>query len=243
MTHVFTDDGKMHPATAIKVGACYVTNILTKERNGYDAVQMGFDTKRVSRALAGHYKGVGNLKEGRGFRFVREVSLPQAANVNKGDQIDINTFETGDNITVKGTSKGRGFAGVVKRHGFHGHPATHGHKDQLRMPGSIGAGGVQRVFKGMRMGGHMGDATITIKGAEVLRVDDEEQILYLKGGVPGARNSYVILKSEGDLKVVSTEEKVETTIEETPVENDIAPVPEAEASEEKKENETVSKQT
>lgn len=226
MTHVFTDDGKMHPATMIKTGACYVTNVLTKERDGYDAVQMGFDTKNETQAVRGQYKGVGNLKEGKGFRFVKEVAFKKTAAVKKGDLIDLNTFEAGDDVTVVGWSKGRGFAGVVKRHGFRGHPSTHGHKDQLRMPGSIGAGGVQRVFKGMRMGGHMGDAQITVKGAEVLRVDAEAQILYLKGGIPGARNSYVILKAEGDLKVASQEELPTTPVmEETPVvaEETVAP--------------------
>ncbi len=189
----------------VKIGACYVTNVLTKEHDGYDAVQMGFDTKNETQAVRGQYKGVGNLKEGKGFRFVKEVPSKTAVSVKKGDLIDPATFEFGDDVTVVGWSKGRGFTGVVKRHGFRGHPSTHGHKDQLRMPGSIGAGGVQRVFKGMRMGGHMGDAQITVKGAEVLRVDSEQQVVYLKGGIPGARNSYVILKAEGDLKVVSSE--------------------------------------
>jgi large subunit ribosomal protein L3 len=111
------------------------------------------------------------------------------------------TFAAGDMVKVTGTSKGKGFQGVVHRYGFHGHPATHGHKDQERMPGSIGAGGVQHVFKGIRMGGHMGDEQVSVKNLEIVKVDVENNIIYIRGAVPGARNGLVEIIGEGELKV------------------------------------------
>jgi len=151
-------------------------------------------------------------------RTLKEFRLAEneVENLKRGDVITIETFEKGDKVAVVGTSKGHGFQGGVKRYGFHGHPASHGHKDQERMPGSIGSTGPQRVFKDTRMAGHMGDAQITVKGLEIIDLDIAKNIIYVKGAVPGARNGLVILKGEGELKVQKNAEPVK--IEEIPVE-------------------------
>jgi large subunit ribosomal protein L3 len=139
------------------------------------------------------------------FRVLKEFQTTQP--VKRGDVILADTFVAGELINVTGTSKGKGFAGVVKRHHFRGGPASHGHKDNLRAPGSIGAGGVQRVFKGMRMAGHMGDEQVTVQNLEIVAVDTEKNEILIKGAVPGARNSLIVLKTNaGDLVVKAAEE-------------------------------------
>ncbi len=188
MTQKFADDGRVIPVTAILAGPCTVTQVKTAETDGYQAVQVGFgNKKKISKPLAGHLKDLEN------FAFIREFRLKNqdATELKRGDKISVTDFNQGDVVQVTGTSKGKGFQGVVRRHGFHGSPASHGHKDQLRMSGSIGAGGVQHVFKGMRMGGHMGDDQITVKNLEVVDIDPTQNILYIKGAVPGARNGLV----------------------------------------------------
>jgi large subunit ribosomal protein L3 len=149
--------------------------------------------------------------------------------MNVGDEINVSAFSEGDKVTVVSISKGKGFQGVVKRHGFHGSPKTHGHKDQLRMPGSIGSTDPARVFKGTRMGGRMGGDTVTVKNLEIIEIDTANNILYIKGAVPGARGAFVEVLAPGELSFVEkksatekveevkTEEKVEEKVEETPV--------------------------
>jgi large subunit ribosomal protein L3 len=154
-------------------------------------------------------------------RFLREI--PQASTgVKRGDVFTVTTFATGEKVAVVGTSKGRGFQGVVKRHGFAGGPASHGHKDNLRMPGSIGAGGVQRVFKDMRMGGHMGDEQITVKNLEVIVVKPEVNELWIKGAIPGARNGLVLISTaHGEITIERSLTDAPAPVavkEETPVE-------------------------
>src|SRR3989338_8657430 len=128
-------------------------------------------------------------------RFLRSFQYPGAApDLARGAAVAADIFAAGETVTVSGTSKGKGFAGVMKRHGFHGHPASHGHKDSARAPGSIGAGGVQRVMKGRRMAGRMGGDRVTVKKVRVVKVDAEKGMLYVKGAVPGARNSLVVIK-------------------------------------------------
>ncbi|MDO8505493.1 MAG: 50S ribosomal protein L3 [bacterium] len=190
MTQTWTEKGRVVPVTIIEAGPCTVTQIRTKEKDGYTAVQVGFGArkiKNVSKALKGHYKELIPM------RFVKEFRGEAQEGMTRGSQIDVSVFAPGEFVKVTGVSKGQGFQGVVKRHRFHGHPATHGHKDQLRMPGAIGAGGLQHVRKGMRMAGRMGGEQITVSNLEVISVDKEKNRLMLKGAVPGARNSLVTI--------------------------------------------------
>ncbi len=204
MTRVFMDDGSAVPVTAISGGECYVTDIKTVDRDGYTAVQIGFDSaKKMTKAMKGHLKGLN-------VRHLKEFRVDSVDGIEKGKKIDVSTFVVGDLVKVVGKTKGRGFQGVVKRHGFKGSPASHGHKDQLRMPGSIGATDAARVFKGKRMGGHMGNAQSTVANLEVIKVDLENNILFLKGAVPGARGSLLSLKADGELTFV--EDKPETVV-------------------------------
>lgn len=170
-----------------------VTQVKKKEKEGYDAVQMGFGArKRLSKSVAGHVKNAGTFRWLREFRFTKE-----APTLAVGDQLTVAQFAEGDVVRVTGTSKGKGFAGVVKRHHFRGHPHTHGHKDQERMPGSIGSrrerGGP--IEKGKRMAGHMGVDRVTVKNLPVIKIDPEKRYLYVKGAVPGARNALVMISS------------------------------------------------
>lgn len=190
MTRTFMPDGTVVPATRLKSSGCVVTQIKRQEPDGYEAVQIGMGTKRrLNKPQAGHLKASGAAP-----RYVREVRVP-VDQYTVGQAIDVAQFAVGDTVQVTGVSKGKGFQGVVKRHGFHGHPTTHGHKDQARMPGSIGAGGVQHVRKGMRMAGHMGDEQVTVAGLRVVAVDAEAGELIVKGAVPGARNSLVLVRA------------------------------------------------
>jgi len=148
--------------------------------------------------------------------------------LKRGDMFDVTTFVTGDRVQVTGTSKGKGFQGVVKRHGFAGGPASHGHKDNLRMPGSIGAGGVQRVFKGMRMGGHMGDAQTTVKNLEIVEVHPDTNELLIKGAVPGARGGLLLIATEeGNVTVTSSAFETSVATPEVAVEETVVEVVES----------------
>ncbi len=188
MSQVYGSDGSVIPVTLVKAGPCYVTKVATKERDGYEAVQVGFEViKKLNKAEAGHLKDLPKLRHLAEFR----VEKPSA---QRGDLIEANVFAAGDTVQVMGISKGKGFQGVVKRHGFHGHPTTHGHKDQTRMPGSIGAGGVQHVLKGRRMAGHMGSDQVTVKNLKVIEVR-EGGVLAIKGAIPGARNTIIHIQS------------------------------------------------
>lgn len=190
MSQRFREDGTVIPVTLITAGPCKVTQVKTKEKDGHNAVQIGFDiVKKINKAEAGHLKGLEN------FRHLVELGVDKPEEYQRGQEIKISIFKPGDKVQVVGTSKGKGFAGVVKRHHFHGHPPTHGHKDALRMPGSIGAGGVQRVFKGLRMAGRMGGERITIKNLEVIEVDETKNLVALKGAVPGKRGGLVLIQS------------------------------------------------
>jgi large subunit ribosomal protein L3 len=196
MTQVWHGDAAI-AVSPVQVGPCVVTQVKNSKKDGYEAVQIGYGTKkakRVKKPQAGHLKDLGNLRKLKEFRVKDEV-------LKRGDIIDISTFISGDMVDVTGTSKGKGFQGVVKRHGFHGHPKTHGTKDAVRMPGSIGATGPAHVFKGMRMAGHMGDVQITTKNLEIVQVDEANNVLYIKGSVPGATNGVVVIKGKGELKI------------------------------------------
>jgi len=198
--------------TKVQAGPCSVVQIKNKKTDGYEAVQIGFGEKKeknIRKPQKGHLAKVvkANPAVKPNIRTLREFRV-ENSNLNMGDIIDVTSFKAGDAIKIVGTSKGKGFQGVVKRHGFHGQDKTHGHKDQERMPGSIGATANQRVYKGTRMGGRMGSDRVTMP-AEVIEVDKENNILYIKGGVPGARNSLVLIIGEGELAPVKSEVKKE----------------------------------
>lgn len=212
MTQIFTEKGQAVPVTVIKAGPCIVTQIRTVENDGYEAVQIGFgETKArgLSRPELGHLLGQGNIRglktdelkdlaerSGRLIvRHVREFEADNISDVHVGDTIGVDLFSPGQKIDVSGTSKGRGFSGVVKRHNFRGGPRTHGQSDRLRAPGSIGSGTTPgRVWKGMRMAGRMGGKRVTVQNLEVVRVIPEEQLLLVKGSVPGARTGLLMVR-------------------------------------------------
>ena len=195
MTSIFDENGKNIPVTVILAGPNYVTQVRTKEVDGYDAVQLGFDDKKeknTPKALKGHFEkaGVSPKKRVVEFQdFEKEVKL--------GDEIAVgDVFAEGEFVDVSGISKGKGFQGVVRRHGFKGvGQATHGQHNRLRAPGSIGASSdPSRVFKGMRMAGHMGSEKVTVQNLKIMKVIPEKNLLIVKGSVPGHKNAYLIIK-------------------------------------------------
>lgn len=190
MTQVFNEQGRVIPVTVIQAGPCVVTQIKTTEKDGYEAVQLGFDeVKRRNKPMSGHFK-TRQL-----CRYLREVKAGNATEFEVGQTIGVDIFQPGEHLDIIGRSKGRGFAGVMKRHGFSGGPRTHGQSDRARAPGSIGGGTTPgKVFKGLKMAGHMGDRRITAKGIEVVQVDLERNLLIVKGGVPGAPNGLLQLR-------------------------------------------------
>ena len=192
-TQVFKENGDSDCVTALWVGPCTVTQVKTSDNDGYEGVQLGYEpVKRLSKPEVGHLRNAGNL-----FRFLREVGVDDISEVEVGQTVDVSLFEPGEKIDATAYSKGRGFAGGVKRHHFHGGPKTHGQSDRHRAPGSIGAGTTPgRVIKGLRMAGHMGNAKITSRNLEVVSADPERNILLVKGTIPGARNSLVILRKQ-----------------------------------------------
>jgi len=195
MTQVFDTDGVAHPVTILRVTPAKVTQVKTVEKDGYEAVQIASgDQKphRVNKAQRGHLGGAfKNVMEFKVRKGVKEV-LPT---FEKDASIDASIFEKGDVVTVSAISKGKGFQGVVKRHGFRGGPGSHGMKHTLRTPGSIGATGPQRVFKGLRMAGRMGGDRITVKNLKVIAVNVEENIILVRGAVPGRRGTLVEVRS------------------------------------------------
>jgi len=183
MSQIWKND-KVIPVTLIKAEPNVITQIRTKEKDGYEAIQVGFDAskKNLNKPMRGHLKKLGN------FRYLREFKI-QNSKFKVGDVLDVTQFNEGDKVKVSGLSKGRGFQGVVKRHGFGGGPKTHGQKDRLRAPGSIGATAPQRVMPNRKMAGHMGQERVTIKNLEVVGIDKENNILIVKGAVPGMKGT------------------------------------------------------
>jgi large subunit ribosomal protein L3 len=192
MTQVFDETGQAVPVTVLKVGPCVVTQIRTGERDGYEAVQLGFEeTKRLNSPDRGHQKAAGSS-----MRYLREVNASDISGYEVGQVVDCSMFSAGDMVDVTGTSKGKGFAGVVKRHGFAGGPKTHGQSDRHRAPGSIGSSATPgRVFKGMRMAGRMGGERTTVQNLMIERVDPEKNLILVRGSVPGPKESLVIVRS------------------------------------------------
>lgn len=194
MTQVFGDDGVVVPVTLIEAGPCYVTQRKTVEKDGYGAIQLGFDEiseNRLNKPKAGHLKRAGVPA----VRHLREFKVASPDEFEDGQKIDVSVFEPGDRVDVTGISKGKGFAGVVKRHGFRGGPKTHGQSDRWRAPGSVGAGSTPgRVFRGTRMAGRMGNEQVTTQNLQVVLVDADKNLLAIKGAVPGGKNGLVIVK-------------------------------------------------
>ncbi|PKP44626.1 MAG: 50S ribosomal protein L3 [Bacteroidetes bacterium HGW-Bacteroidetes-13] len=193
MTSIYDANGKNIPCTVIEAGPCVVTQVRTNEVDGYAALQLGFDDKaekRSDKAAIGHFKKAGTAPK----KFVAEFKEFKG-DYKLGDVVDVKHFEEGEFVDVSATSKGKGFQGVVKRHGFAGvGQATHGQHNRLRAPGSVGASSYpSRVFKGIRMAGRMGAETVTVQNLQVLKVVQDKNLIIVKGCVPGHKNGYVIL--------------------------------------------------
>jgi large subunit ribosomal protein L3 len=193
MTRIFDDEGVQIPVTIIEAGPCAVVQVKSEESEGYSAIQLGFGAqkaKRASKAEVGHAAKAG-LEAAP--RLMREFAPDNGEEYEVGQQLTVEVFEAGDRVKVTGRSKGRGFQGVVKRHGFKGRPASHGHS-MSRTPGSMGPGtDPSRVIKGKKLPGRMGGTRTTIRNLQVVRVDGERNLIFVKGGVPGARNGYVLI--------------------------------------------------
>lgn len=194
MTQVFAEDGRVIPATVVEAGPCRVVQVKETERDGYDAIQLGFEDmrkeKNVTKPMLGHFKKASIPP----YRFLREIRMK---GLKVGDTITVDIFNKGDRVSITGVSKGKGFQGVVKRFHYHGGPASHGSMFH-RAPGSIGSSSFpSRVWKGKGLPGHMGNERVTTKNIEVIDVRKEQNLLVVKGAVPGATGSYLIIKGEG----------------------------------------------
>jgi len=196
MTSIYSAEGKATPCTVIEAGPCVVTQIKTQERDGYDAIQLGYGErkeKNTPKALQGHFKKASTSPKQKLVEF-KDLDLE---NLNLGDEVTVDVFEEGAFVSIVGTSKGKGFQGVVKRHGFGGvGQSTHGQHNRLRAPGSIGAASYPaRVFKGMRMAGQTGNKRVMIENLQILKVISDKNLIVVKGSVPGAKGSTVIIEN------------------------------------------------
>jgi len=189
MTRFFRDDGEVIPVTVIEAGPVVVTQIKTKDKDGYEAVQVGFGKdKRPNKSKAGHLKGLEQLKYLKEFRLKTD-GQEREASLTRGDRLDVSIFNVGDIVKVSGITKAKGFQGAVKRHGFHGMPASHGHHHVLRHPGAIGQRFPQHTLKGTRMAGRMGGGKYTVRGLEIVSIDKEKNLMMVKGAVPGRKGA------------------------------------------------------
>jgi len=230
---IFDRDGVVVPVTVIETGPCIVLQVRTKDRDGYEAVQLGFGVRRrVNKPMKGHFKGLGS------FRYLREFRVAEISRWQVGQRVGAEIFEPGDLVDVSGVSKGHGFAGVMKRYGFHGGPKTHGQSDRARAPGSIGAStSPGRVIKGLRMAGHMGAAKVTVRNLEVVDSNPARGVIMVKGAVPGTKNGLLrirlarkhAVKRRVAERKAEVEEPEEKKVEEPPAEE-----PRAEETEGKK---------
>ena len=195
MTRLFDEKGEVVPVTVIEAGPCYVTQVKTKENDGYQAVQLGIEEtgpRRLTKGQQGHLK-VNSLPM---LRHLREIRITDETTYQVGQKITVDIFEAGERVDVVAKSKGRGFAGTIKRHGFHRQPRTHGQSDRERAPGSIGATtGVGRVFKGKHMAGRMGNARVTSQNLSVALVDSERNLVAVRGSVPGPKGGLVVVRA------------------------------------------------
>lgn len=195
MTQLFDADGNVARVTLIQAGPCVVTQLKTTETDGYNAVQLGFgEAKHQAKPQQGHLKAAGANS-----RTLREVRVAELPELKVGAKLELTTFEAGDAVQVTGTSKGKGFAGTIKRHNFARGPKTHG-SHNYRAHGSIGSGYPEHVFKGMRMAGHMGHDQVTVKGLKVVAVDEKLGVLAISGAVPGPKRGLVMVKAQEGAK-------------------------------------------
>jgi large subunit ribosomal protein L3 len=194
MTQLYKEGAEV-VVTAIEAGPCFVVQVKTQEKDGYSAVQLGFeDSKRLNSPQKGHQKDVGR------FKHLREFKVKEGDAVEKGMKVDIDMFKAGDVVDVIGISKGKGFAGGMKRHHFKGGPKTHGQSDRHRAPGSIGSGTTPgRVIKGLRMAGHMGNERVTVRNLQIVDVDPENHILLVKGAVPGYNKGLLMINKADEV--------------------------------------------
>jgi len=192
MTQMFDKEGQAVPVTFVQAGPCFVTQKKTKEKDGYESLQIGFGEvklKKLTKPEQGHLKG-------KALKHLREFPIAVGSDMEVGSEIKADIFQEGDAVKVIGTSKGKGFAGVVKRHHFGGGPASHGQKHSLRAPGSIGATFPERVPKGRRMGGRLGHERVTARGLKIFKIDAENNILAITGAIPGIRGALLEIVSE-----------------------------------------------
>jgi len=194
MNQVFAADGKVQALTVIEAGPCTVVQVKTVDKDGYSAVQLGFgEARKLSSPELGHLKGLGK------FRYLREFRVADLGEAKPGDKIDVSVFKSGDRVQVTGTTKGKGFAGVVKRHHFKGGPKTHGQSDRHRAPGAIGSTTTPgHILKGVRMAGHMGHDRSTALNLVVVTADAERNLLMVRGAVPGAKNGLLMISRAGE---------------------------------------------
>ena len=190
MTRIFSEGGRVEPVSVIEAGPCIVTQVKTQQANGYQAVQVGYEeAKRLNEPEEGHLKRLPPL------RHLKEFRVDDLGDSQVGQRIDVSIFEPGDVVNISGLSKGKGFAGGMKRHHFRGGPKTHGQSDRGRAPGSIGAGTTPgRVWKGTKMAGHMGNKKVTALNLKVVQVDTERNLILVRGAVPGARNGMLVIQ-------------------------------------------------
>jgi len=196
MTQIFGEDGKAEAVTAVEAGPCTVIQVKTVDKDGYNAIQIGYgEAKRLKSPQRGHLKGLGD------YKHLREFRVDETEGVEVGDKVDISLFNEGDMIDVTGISKSKGFAGVVKRHGFAGGPKTHGQSDRHRAPGSIGATTWPgRVWKGTRMAGRMGGERVMVSHLRILKADPERNLLLVKGAIPGGKNGLLLIRKSREGK-------------------------------------------
>lgn len=191
MSQIFDANGNVVPVTVVNSGALTITQIKTTENDGYSAIQVGYGDrkeKNISKPVLGHLKGLGN------FRYLREVRLNAPTEMKVGDKIELSTLKEGDVVEVSGITKGKGFQGVVKRHGFHGGPRTHGQKHSEHEPGSISGGLRTGTRKGMRMAGRMGGERLTVKNLKIVQIDAEKNEILISGAIPGRRGTLIEIK-------------------------------------------------
>lgn len=194
MTQVFLEDGSVVPVTVVEAGPCTVVQKKREEKDGYNALQLGFlqKGKGVNKPAAGHFKKAGTGS----FQFLREFRVESTEGLELGSEVTLTLFKPGDVVDVMGLSKGRGFAGVMKRHGFHGSPGSHGTHEYFRHGGSVGSNTYpHHVFKGHRMPGHHGNQRVTIQNIRVLDIKEDQNLILLQGGIPGSRNGLILIRS------------------------------------------------
>jgi large subunit ribosomal protein L3 len=193
MTQVFDQDGNLVPVTVVSAGPCVVSALRTKEKNGYTAVQLAYGDIKKEKSLTKPYIGIFKKINIAPKKYLKEFHVDDIAGLEVGNEIKVDIFQAGEYVDVVGISKGKGFAGTVKRHNFRGGPTTHGQSDRLRAPGSIGSQGPQRLFKGMRMAGHLGNEQVTVQKIRVVAIEPEKNMILIEGSVPGVKNGLLVL--------------------------------------------------